>query len=74
MKVTYDRDADAVYIEFASVEQAGGYSEKTQGEWPINVDITKKGILMGIEIMEASSILSQEFLDKAERIDTDEEE
>lgn len=69
MRVTYDKDSDAVYIEFKTVKEVGGYSELTQGEWPINVNITKKGVLMGIEIMNARSILSQDFLDKAERID-----
>lgn len=68
MKVTYEKDTDAAYIEFASVEEAGGFSENTQGEWPINVNITNKGVLMGIEILEASTILSQEFLDKAEQL------
>ena len=72
MKVTYDKEVDAVYIEFASVQELGQYSDKTQGEWPINVNITKDGTLMGIEILEASTILSQDFLDKALRVDTPE--
>lgn len=47
MPVTYEKESDAVYIEFLDVEEANGYSEKTQGEWPINVNITREGVLMG---------------------------
>lgn len=68
MRFTYDKDSDAVYIKFKTVEEANGFSELTQGEWPINVDITKEGVLIGIEFMNARSIFSQDFLDKAEMI------
>lgn len=68
MKTTYSKEDDIVYIQFLTVEEAGGFSELTQGEWPINVNITKKGKLMGIEILNASSIMNQSFLESAEQI------
>lgn len=65
MKVTYDKEADAVYIYFPDIPP--GVVE-TQGEWPIHVDMASNGQVAGIEILEASTILSQEYLDRADRI------
>lgn len=67
MLVTYDKEADAVYIYLAP---ESAKSAETVGDWPYHIDLDEKGQPIGIEVMDASSIFSQEYLDKnTERID-----
>lgn len=64
MEIKYDKSSDAVYIKFA-VE--GGHQLKqdhVDGEWPINVDVSTSGTVMGIEILNASHVLNAEVLEK----------
>mgnify|MGYP006308665739 CR=1 FL=1 len=51
MKVHYDDDVDALYIEL-STETPDGAVELSNG---INLDTTSTGRIAGIEILEASS-------------------
>lgn len=70
MHVTYDKGADAVYIDFGH-DRSRSEEVLTEGEWPFNVDVDEKGNILGIEIMEAASNLSSDFLERAENIGKD---
>ena len=50
MKIYYDKDTDAAYIQL-STEKPTGVIEIREG---FNVDTTEKGEIIGIEILEAS--------------------
>lgn len=54
MKVSYDKEADVVYIEIAEGE-ADGVIEVKEG---INIDISKNGNILGIELLDASKNIS----------------
>ena len=54
MKINYDSEIDAVYIEF-SKETPEGVVEIKEG---VNLDITKDGKIVGLEILEASKKVS----------------
>ena len=54
MKVSYDKEADAVYIEIA-VGEADGVIEVKEG---INIDFSKSGNILGIELLDASQKIS----------------
>jgi len=54
MKVSYDKEADAVYIEIAEGE-ADGVVEVKEG---INIDFSKNGNILGIELLDASKKIS----------------
>jgi uncharacterized protein YuzE len=54
MKVSYDKEADAVYIEI-SEGKADGVIEVKEG---INIDVTKEGNILGIELLDASKKIS----------------
>lgn len=60
MKITYDSGADTLYIAFIDNDK----SDRVNGAWPFNVDITSDNKALGIEILEASSMFKQEFLDQ----------
>lgn len=74
MKITYDKKADAAYIDFDTQKQYG-YSVNTYPCDPIelkgaqiNLNINKNFVLIGIEVLDASRHLPQEVLDQAEII------
>ncbi|MBU7012966.1 MAG: DUF2283 domain-containing protein [Theionarchaea archaeon] len=50
MKITYDPQADAVYIQF----QEGEYNTSKEISEGIILDYTEEGRVMGIEILEVS--------------------
>ncbi len=54
MKVSYDKEADAVYIEI-SEGKADGVIEVKEG---INIDVTSDGNILGIELLDASKKIS----------------
>ncbi len=58
MKVSYDKKADAVYIEIAK-GKADGVVEVKEG---INIDISKDGNILGIELLDASKKISLDSL------------
>ena len=64
MKLKYDKESDAAYIHLKEV--GPGEVVGTQGDWPIHIDITKDGTVVGIEIMDASTILTQQVLESGE--------
>ena len=63
MKVSYDQEGDAVYIELSD-KKPEGVIEVKEG---VNLDVTEDGIIVGIELLDAGkkislkSFLSYEF-------------
>jgi uncharacterized protein YuzE len=58
MKITYDKEVDAVYIQL-SVGQPEGVIEVADG---INIDVSSDGKIMGIELLNATKKVSLESL------------
>ena len=58
MIITFDREADAVYIELSSGEFA---SNKKLDKNTI-IDLDEKGNILGIELLNVSKRLSKDFL------------
>ena len=58
MKITFDKEADAVYIEFSSGEFA---SNKKIDDDTI-IDLDKDGNILGIELLSVSKRIPQDFL------------
>jgi len=50
VKISYDKEVDAAYIRL-SEQEPSGVIEISEG---INVDVTDKGEIVGIEMLEAS--------------------
>jgi uncharacterized protein YuzE len=50
MKVTYDREVDAVYLSLSNLKPQG-VIEVAEG---INIDVTEDGKIVGIELLDAS--------------------
>ena len=65
MKLTYDKGSDAVTIIFEIEDdyQVLKY-DHIEGEWPINVDISTTGKVIGLEILDAPTVLNMNFIDK----------
>jgi uncharacterized protein YuzE len=63
MKVSYDQEADAIYIKLSDA-QPDGVIEVKEG---VNLDVTEDGTIVGIELLDAGkkislkSFLSYEF-------------
>jgi uncharacterized protein YuzE len=66
MKITYDKSSDAAYIQFDIEDAEKLEHDHVEGEWPINIDISKDGKVMGIEILDASHVLSPKVLETGE--------
>ncbi len=58
MKIIFDKEADALYIELSSGEFA---SNKKIDDNTI-IDLDKKGNILGIELLNVSKRLSKDFL------------
>jgi len=58
MKVTYDKDVNAVYIQL-SLQQPEGVIEVADG---INIDVSSDGKIVGIELLNATEKVSLESL------------
>jgi uncharacterized protein YuzE len=54
MKVSYDKEVDALYIEL-SQQKPDGVIEIEEG---INIDVTSEGTIVGIELIDASNKMS----------------
>lgn len=73
MKITYDKEAEAVYIQLADEIKPGGV-KKTYPCNPIevkgmvNLDFDEEGRLVGIEVLGANNKLPKELLEQAEII------
>lgn len=58
MKIEYDREADALYVQFRQVYP----EDNVDIEDGVTVDLDKEGHIVGIEILDASSRLGIESL------------
>ncbi|MBI1970719.1 DUF2283 domain-containing protein [Candidatus Woesearchaeota archaeon] len=58
MKLTYDKEADAIYIEF----QKGNFAKNKKVDDFIILDYDANGCLLGIELLNVSKQLSMETL------------
>ena len=58
MKITFDKEADAVYIEFSSGEFAS--NKKIDNDTIIDLD--KNGNILGIELLSVSERIPKNFL------------
>ncbi len=58
MKIEYDREADALYIQFRPVHSEGNMDI----EDGVTVDLDREGHLVGIEILDASDRLGIQAL------------
>jgi uncharacterized protein YuzE len=58
MKVNYDKEVDAVYIEL-SRSRPDGVIEVAEG---INIDVTSDGKIVGIELLDATEKVSLDSL------------
>ena len=58
MKITYDPKIDAMYIKF----QDGAFVSNKESEDGIIFDMGKKGVILGIEILDASKRLKSKKL------------
>lgn len=62
MRTKYDKSADAIYIY---IDESRSKVHQTQGEWPYHIDLDVNGDVIGIEVMDASTIFNKDFLSKA---------
>lgn len=58
MKVTYDREVDAVYLSLSHLKPQG-VIEVAEG---INIDVTENGKIVGIELLDASEKIQLDTL------------
>jgi len=58
MKITFDKEADAVYIEFSS----GEFSSNKKIDNDTIIDLDKKGNILGIELLNVSKRIPKDFL------------
>jgi uncharacterized protein YuzE len=74
MRVTYDRSADAAYIELGDFRKPPPTWPRADWTYPcdpavvkgmINVDFDSEGRLIGVEVIDASKKLLPELLDSA---------
>lgn len=62
MKITYDEEADALYITFSKKTV-----EKTKGDYPVHIDYSSKDKLVGIEILEATKLIEVKVLEEIKK-------
>ncbi len=58
MKITFDKEADAIYLELSSGDSAS--NKKIDNETIIDLD--KEGKIIGIEFLNVSKRISKDFL------------
>lgn len=58
MKITFDKEADAVYIEFSN----GEFSSNKKIDDNTIIDLDKDENILGIEILNASKRITKDFL------------
>ena len=59
MKIQYDREADALYIELRKVKPHHNVDiDEAKG---VSMDVDEKGHIVGIEILDASRLLGEEL-------------
>jgi len=67
MKVTFDKEADAVYVYFKDIAQ-GEVSKTISLNDSINIDLDADGKILGIEILNANANVPFSALKSAEVI------
>ena len=60
MKITFDKEADAMCIEFTDAE----FSKNKKIDNETIIDIDKRGNLIGIELLNVSKRIPKDFLSK----------
>ncbi len=58
MKITFDREADALYIEFSE----GKFASNKKIDENTIIDLDAKGNIIGIEFLDVSKRISKNFL------------
>lgn len=58
MKITLDREADAVYIEFSE----GEFAKNKKIDDDTIIDLDEKNNILGIELLNVSKRISKDFL------------
>jgi uncharacterized protein YuzE len=58
MKISYDKEVDAIYLKILDLKPEG-VIEVAEG---INIDVTKDGKIVGIELLEATKKITIESL------------
>jgi len=56
LRITYDKEIDALYIKFSN-EKPEGVIEIKEG---VNLDISKEGRIVGLELLDATTKVSLE--------------
>ena len=64
MKITFDSEADAAYIYLRKIQEGDVKTTISLNE-NINIDLDENGVILGIEILDASKNLSPEVLKSA---------
>ncbi|MBI2130534.1 DUF2283 domain-containing protein [Candidatus Woesearchaeota archaeon] len=62
MKLEYDKDVDAAYIYLQHPIKEGGSKKTIELNQNIILDFDQKGKLLGVEILNASSVLNRKTL------------
>jgi uncharacterized protein YuzE len=58
MKITFDKEADAVYIEFSE----GEFASNKKIDKDTIIDLDRDGKILGIELLNVSNRISKDFL------------
>jgi uncharacterized protein YuzE len=58
MEINFDKEADAMYIEFSS----GEFSSNRKVDGDTVLDLDKDGNILGIEILNVSKRIAKDFL------------
>ena len=63
LRITFDEQADAAYIQVADAIEAGGVARTDLGERSsVNLDFDDDGRLIGVEVLNAGQALSADLL------------
>ncbi|MBI2101377.1 DUF2283 domain-containing protein [Candidatus Woesearchaeota archaeon] len=66
MRITYDKEADAVYIYVKyPIKNGESKTQVSLDDYPIILDFDKKSKLLGIEVLNASKTLNKNVLKEA---------
>lgn len=72
IKIQYDKSGDSAYIYLKEIEPAGAAKtypcDPKEVNGMINLDFDQQGLLIGIEVIDASKKLPQALLDESEKI------
>ncbi len=64
MKTTYDEDADAAYIYLKDKIEKGEVKKTISLNDNIILDFDEKNKLIGIEVLNASNVMTKKFIEK----------